>query len=201
MNNSYAKYFEDCGIGVVAMEGMEVSFRSIPDVPAEVIYTFIKKEVSPAYRCRRHLHPGVRPGRAWPGRGAGAGPWRSGGAADRGAPLGNPAAPACPPADQRRAMARFWKPCLRPLFRSDRHPRAAELSSFSGRMYPTFASRLLLSSFRGNLIFIGKICLHRSGAYFWYFFLMGFDDARLFVNSAVSLPNQTCFVWPLKTSR
>ena len=44
MNNSYAKYFEDCGIGVVAMEGMEVSFRSIPDVPAEVIYTFIKKK-------------------------------------------------------------------------------------------------------------------------------------------------------------
>jgi maleate cis-trans isomerase len=44
MNKSYAKYFEDCGIGVVAMEGMEVSFRSIPDVPAEVIYTFIKKK-------------------------------------------------------------------------------------------------------------------------------------------------------------
>jgi maleate cis-trans isomerase len=44
MNRSYAKYFEDCGIGVVAMEGMEVSFRSIPDVPAEVIYTFIKKK-------------------------------------------------------------------------------------------------------------------------------------------------------------
>jgi maleate cis-trans isomerase len=43
MNRSYAKYFEDCGIGVVAMEGMEVSFRSIPDVPAESIYTFIKK--------------------------------------------------------------------------------------------------------------------------------------------------------------
>ena len=44
MNKSYAKYFGDCGIGVVAMEGMEVSFRSIPDVPAEVIYTFIKKK-------------------------------------------------------------------------------------------------------------------------------------------------------------
>jgi maleate isomerase len=44
MNRSYAKYFEDCGIGVVAMEGMEVSFRSIPDVPAESIYTFIKKK-------------------------------------------------------------------------------------------------------------------------------------------------------------
>jgi maleate cis-trans isomerase len=44
MNKSYAKYFEDCGIGVVAMEGMEVSFRSIPDVPAETIYTFIKKK-------------------------------------------------------------------------------------------------------------------------------------------------------------
>jgi maleate cis-trans isomerase len=44
LNKSYAKYFEDCGIGVVAMEGMEVPFRSIPDVPAEVIYSFIKKK-------------------------------------------------------------------------------------------------------------------------------------------------------------
>jgi maleate cis-trans isomerase len=44
MNKSYARYFEDCGIGVVAMEGMEVSFRSIPDVPAEIIYGFIKKK-------------------------------------------------------------------------------------------------------------------------------------------------------------
>jgi maleate cis-trans isomerase len=43
LNTSYAKYFEDCGIGVVAMEGIEVSFNSIPDVPSEVIYTFIKK--------------------------------------------------------------------------------------------------------------------------------------------------------------
>ncbi|HEY6257410.1 MAG TPA: hypothetical protein VIY51_16630 [Xanthobacteraceae bacterium] len=44
MNKSYAKYFEDCGIGVVAMEGMQVEFRSIPDVPVEVIYAFIKKK-------------------------------------------------------------------------------------------------------------------------------------------------------------
>ena len=43
MNKAYAKYFEDCGIGVVAMEGMEVSFGAIPDVPVEQIYTFIKK--------------------------------------------------------------------------------------------------------------------------------------------------------------
>jgi maleate cis-trans isomerase len=44
LNKSYAKYFEDCGIGVVAMEGIDVSFRSIPDVPSEVIYSFIKKK-------------------------------------------------------------------------------------------------------------------------------------------------------------
>ncbi|HWF94561.1 MAG TPA: hypothetical protein VG291_06345 [Xanthobacteraceae bacterium] len=44
LNKSYAKYFEDCGIGVVAMEGMDVSFHSIPDVPAETIYAFIKKK-------------------------------------------------------------------------------------------------------------------------------------------------------------
>jgi arylmalonate decarboxylase len=43
MNKSYAKYFEDCGIGVVAMEGIEVSFAAIPEVPPEAIYTFIKK--------------------------------------------------------------------------------------------------------------------------------------------------------------
>jgi maleate isomerase len=44
LNKSYAKYFEDCGIGVVAMEGIEVSFKGIPDLPAESIYTFIKKK-------------------------------------------------------------------------------------------------------------------------------------------------------------
>jgi maleate isomerase len=44
LNKSYAKYFEDCGIGVVAMEGIDVSFAGIPDVPAEAIYTFIKKK-------------------------------------------------------------------------------------------------------------------------------------------------------------
>jgi maleate cis-trans isomerase len=44
LNKSYAKYFEDSGIGVIAMEGMDVEFRSIPDVPSEVIYSFIKKK-------------------------------------------------------------------------------------------------------------------------------------------------------------
>jgi maleate cis-trans isomerase len=33
-----------CGFGVVAMEGIDVSFRSIPDVPADAIYSFIKKK-------------------------------------------------------------------------------------------------------------------------------------------------------------
>ena len=43
MNASYAKYFEDCGIGVVAIEGIKVSFADIPNVPAEMIYSFVKK--------------------------------------------------------------------------------------------------------------------------------------------------------------
>ena len=43
LNKSYAKYFDDCGIGVVAMEGMDVPFRSIADVSAEALYSFIKK--------------------------------------------------------------------------------------------------------------------------------------------------------------
>jgi maleate cis-trans isomerase len=43
LNRSYARYFEDCGIGVVAMQGMQVSFRSIQDVPAEAMYSFIKR--------------------------------------------------------------------------------------------------------------------------------------------------------------
>ena len=43
LNKSYAKYFEDCGIGVVAMEGMNVDFKAIPDVPRETISAFIKK--------------------------------------------------------------------------------------------------------------------------------------------------------------
>jgi maleate cis-trans isomerase len=44
LNKSYAKYFEDCGIGVVAMEGMDVDFKSIPDVPRDTISAFIKKK-------------------------------------------------------------------------------------------------------------------------------------------------------------
>ena len=42
LNKSYAKYFEDCGIGVAAMEGMKISGSSA-EVPAEVMYSFIKK--------------------------------------------------------------------------------------------------------------------------------------------------------------
>ncbi|HWG04908.1 MAG TPA: hypothetical protein VG271_07825 [Beijerinckiaceae bacterium] len=41
---SYAKYFEDCGIGVSAMESLDVPFSSIPDLPSEVVYTLIKKK-------------------------------------------------------------------------------------------------------------------------------------------------------------
>jgi maleate cis-trans isomerase len=44
LNKSYAKYFEDSGVGVAAMEGMDISFGSIPDVPPEVMYSFIKKK-------------------------------------------------------------------------------------------------------------------------------------------------------------
>jgi maleate cis-trans isomerase len=44
LNNSYAKYFVDCGVGVLAMEGMDVSYRSLPDVPPEAIYSSIKKK-------------------------------------------------------------------------------------------------------------------------------------------------------------
>jgi maleate cis-trans isomerase len=43
MDKVYAKYFEDSGIGVVAMEGMGVEFKSIPDVPPAAIASFIKK--------------------------------------------------------------------------------------------------------------------------------------------------------------
>jgi len=44
LNRSYAKYFEDSGIGVVAMEGIDVSFKGIPDLPSESIYRFIKQK-------------------------------------------------------------------------------------------------------------------------------------------------------------
>jgi maleate cis-trans isomerase len=41
LNRSYAKYFEDSGITVVAMEGMDVPFGSISDTPPETIHAFI----------------------------------------------------------------------------------------------------------------------------------------------------------------
>jgi maleate cis-trans isomerase len=43
LNKVFAKYFEDNGIGVVAMLGMGVEFKSIPEVPQAVIAAFIKK--------------------------------------------------------------------------------------------------------------------------------------------------------------
>jgi maleate cis-trans isomerase len=43
MNKVYAKYFEDSGIGVVAMEGIGAEFKSVPDVPPATIASFIKK--------------------------------------------------------------------------------------------------------------------------------------------------------------
>jgi maleate cis-trans isomerase len=42
LNQSYAKYFRDSGIGVVAMEGMTVAFQDISKVAPETIYAFIK---------------------------------------------------------------------------------------------------------------------------------------------------------------
>ena len=44
LNKSYAKYFADSDIAVVAMEGMDVSYRSISEVPSEAIYSLIKKK-------------------------------------------------------------------------------------------------------------------------------------------------------------
>jgi maleate cis-trans isomerase len=43
MDQVYAKYFRDNGIDVVAMAGMGVEFKSVPDVPPEMIAAFIKK--------------------------------------------------------------------------------------------------------------------------------------------------------------
>jgi len=42
LNRSYAKYFEDSGIGVIAMEAMGVAFKSISEVPRDTITAFIK---------------------------------------------------------------------------------------------------------------------------------------------------------------
>ena len=44
LNKTYAKYFEDSGIGVVAMEGMGLEFKSIPEVPRQAITAFIRKK-------------------------------------------------------------------------------------------------------------------------------------------------------------
>jgi maleate cis-trans isomerase len=44
LRRSYAQYFEQSGIGVTAMEGIDVSFKSIPDLPSEAVYSLIKKK-------------------------------------------------------------------------------------------------------------------------------------------------------------
>jgi maleate isomerase len=43
LNKVFAKYFEDSGIGVVAMEGMGLEFKSLPEIPPATIATFITK--------------------------------------------------------------------------------------------------------------------------------------------------------------
>ena len=43
LNKVYAKYFEDCGFGVVAMEGMGVEFKSVSNIPPAMISAFVKK--------------------------------------------------------------------------------------------------------------------------------------------------------------
>jgi maleate cis-trans isomerase len=43
LNQSYAKYFEDCGIGVLAMEGIKLAGESA-DAPPELMYSLIKKK-------------------------------------------------------------------------------------------------------------------------------------------------------------
>jgi maleate cis-trans isomerase len=44
LNKSFAKYFEDSGINVIALEGIGATFQTVGDVSAEAIYTFIKKK-------------------------------------------------------------------------------------------------------------------------------------------------------------
>ena len=42
LNRSYAKYFQDSGINVAAMEGIAVEFKDISKLPPETLYSFIK---------------------------------------------------------------------------------------------------------------------------------------------------------------
>jgi maleate cis-trans isomerase len=44
LNKSYARYFEDSGIGVAAMEDMKGAAAASADLPADVMYSFIKKK-------------------------------------------------------------------------------------------------------------------------------------------------------------
>ncbi len=44
LRKTYAKYFEDAGIGVVAMESIDVAFADIPNLPAQDVYALIKKK-------------------------------------------------------------------------------------------------------------------------------------------------------------
>ncbi len=43
INDVFARYFEDAGFQVAAMEGMEVDFDRVGDLAAEEVYAFVKK--------------------------------------------------------------------------------------------------------------------------------------------------------------
>lgn len=44
LRKSYAKYFEDCGVGVAAMEAIDVAFADIPNLSAQEVYSSIKQK-------------------------------------------------------------------------------------------------------------------------------------------------------------
>ena len=179
LNKSYAKYFEDCGISVIAMEGIRGLISRHSRGPCGANLLLYQKDIPCSWRSGRHLHFGVGARRARYRRNARTGPWRAGRSADRGAHMGNPASPPRPSADQRLWRASGNLASSLSLDRIDIQGRQKH-SSVSGRRYPTFASPSLLSSFRGNLILIGRYCLHLVRRMFLAFFSVSFDDVRLF---------------------
>ncbi len=99
-NEVYAKYFEDSGIGVVAMEGIGAQFKSVPDVPPATIASLHQEGLCRARGRRRCLNPGLAPRSASFDWTAGTRARCAARASDRRAHLGHPKAPPCPRADQ-----------------------------------------------------------------------------------------------------
>ena len=110
LNAIFAQYMRDAGFEVLAMDGIDVPFHKVQELPERQIFAHIKRSFRQHAGRRRDLHARLRLADAEHHRQARARAWRAGGASGDGALLGNPEAPAGA-TGRARASGGCWRRC------------------------------------------------------------------------------------------